>query len=159
MDYFAGGAEREAIDFGEWTIEGEIEASEVELFASDEIDGLADGEGFVGEDGGVSADEADGEVRILIFESFGEGAVALEGGGAGMNDDEFVVAGDAENITAGEVIWGGVEQAGAFDERGWLGEPSGIPERADLAFCLVAGACAAIEAFPGRWVDEESFTE
>ena len=57
----------------------------------------------------MSADEADGEVGILIFESFGEGSVALEGGGAGMNDDEFVVAGDAENVIAGEIIWWGVE--------------------------------------------------
>ena len=57
----------------------------------------------------MGADEADGEVRILIFEGFGEGAVALEGGGAGMNDDEFVVASDAENVIAGEIIWWGVE--------------------------------------------------
>src|SRR5271166_6035663 len=60
-----------------------------------------------------------------------------------------------EDIGCCEPVRGGVDQLAVGNERRGLREPGRIPERADFASRLVAGACASVEAVIGGRLKEE----
>ena len=80
---------------------------------------------------------------------------AGEGGRAGVEDDQLVVAGDGTTSVQVKSAGGASSSTAARHQRRRLGEPGRVPERPDLAPRLVARASAAIEALEGRRVQEE----
>ncbi|CAM2845564.1 hypothetical protein BUGL105410_06085 [Burkholderia gladioli] len=72
-----------------------------------------------------------------------------------MDDHQLVVGGDLQRLRHRQIVGGRVEHAAAGHQGGGLGQPGGIPERADLALGLVARAGAAIEAVIGRRLQEQ----
>jgi len=67
-----------------------------------------------------------------------------------MDDDEFVFLRDRERRFDGKTIGGCVEHAAARHQRGRLRKPRWIPERADLALCLITRPRAAVETVVRR---------
>ena len=92
---------------------------------------------------------------MLLFQALGYAHVAAEGGGARVHHDLVVLAGERGHLLEGQAVGRRVDQAASGDERGGLGQPGGVPERADLAARLVARARAPIEPLEGRRMQEQ----
>jgi len=58
---------------------------------------------------------------------------------------------DLEALGDVDVVRRAIEELGAGNERGGLGEPGGIPIAGDFAPSLVARAGAAVETIKTRW--------
>ena len=72
-----------------------------------------------------------------------------------MHHDQVVLAGERGHLLDGQAVGRRVDQAAAGHERGGLGEPGRVPERADLSPRLVPGARAAVEALERRGMEEQ----
>ena len=86
----------------------------------------------------------------LYLFCFREFRIATQGGRARVDDCEFVVARDAQDVVGGLVVRRCIHETRTFHECRGLGEPGGIPEGANLALGLVARAGAAVKAVKGR---------
>src|SRR5438270_556912 len=63
-----------------------------------------------------------------------------------MEHGEFIITGQRRHLLDGEPIRRGIDQPAARHHRGRLGEPCGIPERANLSARLIARTGAAIKS-------------
>ena len=73
-----------------------------------------------------------------------------------MNDDVMVFPGFSEALLDADVVGRAIQQPGIGRERGWLGQPGGIPKAGHLAPRLVARAGTAVEALERGRVQEKS---
>ena len=72
-----------------------------------------------------------------------------------MEHRQLVFPGDRQDLIELEPRRRSVDQLAVGQEGRRLGEPGRVPERADLAFGLIARTGAAVEAVEGRRVQEE----
>ena len=93
--------------------------------------------------------------RILALQALRDPDVTTEGGRARVHHHLVVLAGERDHPLDGETVGRRVDQAATGHERGGLGEPGRVPERADLSTRLVPGSCAAIEAFERGRMEEQ----
>ena len=154
-DRAAGGAVAEAVDRVERAPVGDLLDREVEFFAGDKIESGRRLEAVLGLDRDLGADHADLEPRVGVLERLGDLDVGGEGRGRGVQDAELVIGGERRNVAEPEPRRRRVDEP-AFGHQGRrLGEPSRIPERADLAARLIARAGAAIKAVEGRRMQKQ----
>ena len=128
---------------------------EIELLAGDEVDGRRGLEAVFGLDRDLGADKADLQLRVGILQRLGDPDVGGEGRRRGVQHRQFVVAGERQNVVELEPRRRRVDQLAVGEEGRRLGEPSRVPERADLALGLIARTGAAVEAVEGRRVQEQ----
>ena len=109
--------------------------------------------------GHVGADEAYAQLWIRLAQRLGHLHVVGERRRARVQDRQVVVARQRRHLGQREAGRRRVDQPRALDQRGGLGQPRRIPERAHLAARLVAGAGPAVEAFERGRVQEERAEE
>ncbi len=95
--------------------------------------------------------------RVIRFlQALGDPHVERERWRTGMKDGQLVVVGEWSDVVEAEPGGGSVDEPAARHERRGLREPRGIPERPDLAPCLIPRAGAAVETLEGRRMQKES---
>src|SRR5208282_4362152 len=103
----------------------------------------------------MRADEADSGLGSGLLDGFGDLAVVLQRRRAGVDNDMVVALGLFEALVDLNVMRGAIQELRIGHQRGWLREPSGVPEAGDLAPRLVARAGAAVEAVERRGGEEK----
>ena len=88
----------------------------------------------LGLDRDLGADEADLEIRIERLHRLGRLHVAQEGWRGGVQHEQLILPRIGRDIGEAQPVRRRVDQLRVGNERGRLGEPGRIPERADLAF-------------------------
>ena len=134
---------------------GDLLDREVELGAAHEVERGRGGQGRLARHRDVGADETQPQAWVLALQRLGHLHVVREGRRARVQHREVVVARERHHVGEREIGGRRVDQARAGDERGRLGQPRRIPERADLPARLVPRAGAAIEPLERRWMQEE----
>ena len=72
-----------------------------------------------------------------------------------MQHDEVEVPGHGEHVGERKPVRRRVDEPAAVDQCRGLGEPGRVPERANLATCLVAGTGATVESLERRRLEEQ----
>ncbi len=117
---------------------GHFLAGEVEFLARDEIDRGGGGERAGRVDCNLGSDHADQQVRILRLHQLRRVGVRRKRRRAGVHDHQLILSRQRHNVLQRQAVGGRIDELAVRDHRGRLREPGGIPERADLAFGLVA---------------------
>ena len=94
---------------------------------------------------------------VGLLDGLGHLLVAIPAHGAGEEDEELVVLERFDDFGPLDVVRWGVEEAGAFEHAGGIGEPDGVPVGLDLAGGGPAGTGSTVELLKGRRVQEECF--
>ena len=94
----------------------------------------------------LGADEADLDVGIDRLDHLRRPHVRFEGRRGGVHHHEVAVLDLRNDVLEFQIVRRRIDELRAFDQRGRLREPGRIPEGADLALHLIAGAGAAVEA-------------
>ena len=148
-------APRQAGDAAEVASLGDFLDREIEFFARDEVDGRRSLEALLGLDRDLGPDHADLQARLDRLERLGCSDVDGERRGRGVQHHEIAVHGLGRDVVEFEAVGRRVDELGAFNERGGLGEPGRVPERLDLATHLIARAGAPVEAVEGWRLQEQ----
>jgi hypothetical protein len=122
----------DAVDFRKRTTGGDIIDGKIEFVARDEVNRGRMLKRKLGLHGHVRADEANHKPGVFCFQRFGDFRVGFKRGRAGMQNGEFIIVGKWKNIVERQAARGCVNELAAGHQCRRLGEPSGIPERADL---------------------------
>jgi len=72
----------------------------------------------------------------------------------GIHDHHVEIEGNLEAVVQVEFLDGSVHHKTPFDHAGRVTEPGGIPERGNLARCLISCSGAAIEIFKGGGIEK-----
>ena len=152
----AGGvAPGEPADSGEVAPLRHLLDGEIEFVARDKIDRGRSFEARFRLDRDLGPDHADLQARLERLERLGRFDIDGERRGRGVQHHEIAVHGLGRDVVEFEAVRRRVDELGAFNERGRLGEPGRVPERLDLAAHLIARAGAPVEAVEGWRLQEQ----
>ena len=130
--------EAHTVDCVEWPALGDLLDREIKLFAGDKVDSGGRLQTVLGFDGDLGADHADLQPRVLVLQRLGDPDVRGEGRCRRVKHRQLVLAGDRQHVGELELCRRSVDQLAVRHECGRLGQPSRIPEGADLALGLIA---------------------
>src|ERR1700739_3655481 len=154
-DRAARPAEAEPVDLVPAASLGDLKDREIKLLTRDKVESGGRRETLLWLHCDLGADHADLKLRVGVLQRFGDSDIGGEGRGRGVQHREFVFARERQHVVELEARRWRVDQLAAWNEGSRLGQPGRIPERADLAPCLVTRAGAAIEAVERRRVEEQ----
>ena len=145
----------DALHVGEPPPLRDLGARVVELPHTHPVHGARGAERRRREHGHMGAYHAHQDPGVLVLQALRNPDVTPERGRARVHHHVVVLAGERRHLVHRQAVGRRVHQAATGHERGGLGEPGRVPERADLPTCLIAGARAAVEALERRRMEEQ----
>ena len=134
---------------------GKLHDRIIELAADDEIDVLAGIQRGVRLHLHVGADKGHFQRRVGAPHLARQAQIALEARRRREQDDELVIAGDADRLLRRDLVGRRIEQPASLQQAGRICEPDRIPVRFDFPRSRPARACAAVKPFEGGRIQEK----
>jgi hypothetical protein len=154
MDYLFILAIRDARYFRQRRAIGEFHDRPVKFAPDHEIDCRSVAQRLLGQGADMRADEGDLEPGVGGLDRRRKFAVTAESRGGSEQYQEFILLADRDRFLGAHVMRRSVEQAGAFQHAGRIGQPDGIPVGFDFAGGGPTRAGASIEIFEGRRIQQ-----
>src|SRR5262249_3204881 len=89
------------------------------------------------------------------LQRLGDFDVRRKRGRRGVHDDELVIARQGQDVVEPQPRWRRIDELASRHQRRRLRQPGRVPERTDLAPCLITRARPSIEPIEGRRVQKQ----